>query len=443
MRFEWIIIESFTILIENFAYLYFLNSRFISKNTSRLPQIIAWIALSMVGHAVAFSGIIHWVYDGAGAVLMFLFILVSKHGTIQSKILGVAVTFALIIGTTLLGATIVSALTDVDIGHIQLYQDTPRLFAIIFIKAMQVSLFYLLAKRDADGFGSKKTVALIFLFLIAIVFACMYVIFTGTDGLDAEHNNLLIWLSAGLLTILVIIFIGYELLVRSESKNNTLLASLQRMEVERHYINEIDSVYADIRKWRHEYKTNLTAIRALVESGAYREALSFLEKLDADITQYDNLLQTGNVILDAVVSSKLAYARAKDIDINVHAIYPQDSELEGMDLCAIVGNVLDNAIEACQKMSDGLRKKFISFSLLAIGENMAITISNSYEGTIKIQGGHYISSKGSRFGGIGIRYVDSIIDKYHGHIIREHNSGIFNTYIVLPLKPPPKEIMKP
>jgi sensor histidine kinase regulating citrate/malate metabolism len=221
--------------------------------------------------------------------------------------------------------------------------------------------------------------------------------------------------------------------LREESSNLDLSTKLQRFELESHFYKEVDAIHNEIRLWKHEYNNNLIVLHKFIEHGENAEALKYIDSINHKARQNIEILQTGNLVLDAVVSSKLWLARSQGIDISVHAMYPENSNIEDNDLCAIAGNLLDNAIEACMRMSDESKNKFITFSLLTKGKNMIITISNSYDGDIKTEGGRFITGKDKRFHGIGIKYVTSIIEKYRGNVQMEYADGIFETNVLIPI----------
>jgi hypothetical protein len=431
---EWIFIELAAIFVENFAIIYFLNSRFVSKYSTYLPQISVWAISSVCGILVVFLNLPDLIYSLANFFIMFAFLWFFKHGTFSIKVLHIIIVFALLMSTSIAGAGIASVMTDVNINYTLIYQDTSRLLAIILIKSMQVVLFFAFAKRSTAAHGVSKVSVFAFICIIVALFASLLQIFSIIDNFDMTFNLTLIWVSVGLLFIMIMIFVLYEIFVHEEAKNLTLAANLQRMEIENHYLNEIDFLYADMRKWRHEYTTNLTALYAYIDNNENEKALTYIKNLNVESEQHRNILQTGNIVLDAVVSSKFAFAHSKGINLKIHAVYPKDNEIEDRDLCAIMSNLLDNAIEACLKIEDENRAKFISFSLLAKGKNMMVSISNSFDGVIKKQGNRILTTKDRRFNGIGIGYVDSIIGKYQGIVRREHEGGVFTTNIIIPLK---------
>ena len=433
MTMEWVIIEIFAVLIENLAEVYFLNSRYVSKNETLKPQITICYAMSVLGILAFFYRFPVGIYEGAGAILLLFFLIYAKRGYIWQKIAGVIILTALEFATSLLGAALASILADVDITNTLLYQDTSRLLAIVLIKTIQVVVLYALAKKHTGTHILKKKTTIMISLAIMIVFICNLLIFSSIHDFDYTLNRTLTWLALGLLSIIVVVFLLYEMFVREETDNLGLSIKLQRMEMESGFYNEMGALHTDIRTWRHEYKNNMIALHTLIEHNENDKALEFIDSMSLSPSRDSDTLQTGNHVLDAVVSSKLWYARSQEIDVSIQAVYPEEYHIDNIDLCAIVGNLLDNAIEACLRMGGDSPNRFISFSLLVKGKNLTISISNSYEGILKKDGKRFITDKDQNYHGIGIQYVDSIVDKYQGHVLREYADGIFETHVMVPL----------
>ena len=433
MKMDWIIIETLAVLVENFAIVYFLNSRFLSKRNATYQKYLVWIISSMFGLVVVFSTLSTWIYNISCFVIMLIYLCKTKHGQIWLKFLFTVLSFALIIATSLLGAGVASLFSDVSVPHTLLHQDTSRLLAIILIKAMQALLFFVLAKGSSNISLLKKKSTILFSFTIIIIFFCIFTLLSGVHEFDYTKNNALTTLAAGLLVILISVFLLYDVFAVEENDNINLINRLRQLEVESHYFNEIDTLHADIRKWRHDYSNNLIALRAFVESNDNQSALEFIDNISTMAPQAIDTLQTGNLVFDAVVSSKLWLARSRGIDVSIHAVYPEEYNIDDVDLCSIMGNLLDNAIEACLRISDESQKKFIELTLFSKGKNMALSVINSFEGSLIKDGERYVTSKDSRHNGLGIRYIDSIIAKYNGHVLREQYDGVFETHILIPL----------
>ena len=433
MKTEWIVIEMTAVLIDGLTKVYFLSSRYTSKYKSIAPQLLALACFVGWGTCATLNSFPTLFYDSMDYMLVLVYLILTKQSSFMQKLFGWVMTIALAFSSSLAGAGLASLISNVNMEHTLLYQDSARLLAIIFIKTFQVVLFYGLAKKHYNLRGVQKKPVIVLTCAALIVFVCLLFLFVNISDFNEQSNFLLIWLAIGLLFILIGIFILYEMFIREEVRNIDLTTRLQRLELETHFFKELEIMLNDLRTWRHEYKNNLVALHALINDGSSEKMLDYLEKMSIETFRETAMLQTGNTVLDAVVSSKLMLAHSKGIDVNIHAVYPEINTIEDNDLCAIAGNLLDNAIEACERMGLSENLRFISFSLLVKSRNLMLSIVNSYEGNIKRVGDKILTIKENEYHGIGIRYVDSLVDKYKGYVLREYQNGIFETHVMLPL----------
>jgi len=440
MSTEWIVIETITIFVENFAIVYILNSRFSSKTKAVVPQYLFWFCLTVWGLSATFLSLPF--YDIFSIVIVITYLCLFKKGKLIYKVFGTFLLAALTLSVSLLGISLVSFIVNARVEDALLYQDTSRLLAIILVKMMQVVIFYALAKKHNRVRAIKKKPMLALYGAVFIVFSCLLLIFFNMQDIGLQSSGLITGIAICLLFILIGIFLIYELFVREEVRNIDLSAQLQHLELESRYFKELNAVHTDLCTWRHEYKNNLIALRALIENKTPKKALEYLDGISIESERERAMLQTGNPVLDAVVSSKLWLASSRGIEVSIHAVHPENSHIKDNDLCAIAGNLLDNAIEACERIEESAQTRFISFSLLLKGKNLTLSISNSFNGKIKRNGERYLTVKDKKFHGIGIKYVDSIVNKYQGHVLREYKDNIFETHIILPLIPAEGETKK-
>jgi len=432
---EWIIIELMTILMEKFAVIYFLNFRYQKKYSSSWPNLGTWILLVICGVVIAPTiNIVHAIVTHA---IMLIYLMVFKYGTIFNKIFGVLIVFAVLMTTSIVGAGIASLITSTSIEHTLLYQDTSRMFALIFIKTLQVVIFYILAKRHEKERSLRKRPAIFLFIAVAINFAYLIMLrlYVESPDLQPQQNHLLVWLAVGALIIMIGIFLIYELFIREEARNVDLAMKLQRTKMEARFLQEMDKLYSEIRIWRHDYENNLKVLRTLITETATDKALNFMDGMNSKVMDSKIVLQTGNLALDAIINGKLALAKTHGIEVDVKIVYPENNYISDNDLCAITGNSIDNAIEACLRITDGAVRKFIDIEMEAKKKNLCLIISNSYNNEIKQKGGQFITSKKEPNHGIGIKHVDTIINKYHGYVERSPDNGVFVTSIMLPLEP--------
>ncbi len=198
---------------------------------------------------------------------------------------------------------------------------------------------------------------------------------------------------------------------------------------EKHY-EEVEDMYCQMRGWRHDYKHHIQTMRAHLALGQYHELDDYLRDLDTDLTEVDTVLKTGNVRVDAVLNSKLAVAKARGIRVNAKAAVPQGLMINEVDLCVIIGNLLDNAMDGCGETVE--TKRFIRVYIEVLKEQLYIYISNSMADHIRKEGGQYLSTKRGNHG-FGLMRIDRVVKKYNGFLNRQHEEGVFATEIMLPL----------
>jgi len=231
---------------------------------------------------------------------------------------------------------------------------------------------------------------------------------------------------AGIAGVVLLVFLCRAVFIRLVDKR---ISAYQNDLVEKHY-EEVENMYRQMRGWRHDYKHHIQTMKAHLLMEQYQELDDYLSELDTDLTEVDTILRTGNVRIDAVLNSKLAVAKAKGIRVNAKATVPEQLKMKEVDLCVIIGNLLDNAMEACDKTEE--EKQFIRVYIEALKEQLYIYVSNSMADNVRKSGGQYLSTKrGSH--GFGLMRIDRVVKKYNGYLNRQHEEGVFATEIMLPL----------
>lgn len=207
------------------------------------------------------------------------------------------------------------------------------------------------------------------------------------------------------------------------------IAAYQSDLIEKH-CQEVQNIYKTMRGWRHDYHNHIQAMFALTEKP--NQIRGYLLKLNTDLTQVDTVIKTGNVMVDAILNSKISLIGSYNITVAAKAVVPPEISVSEIDLCVVIGNLLDNALEACLKQPENA-KRFIRIYIGLLKEQLYIYVANSTEGTAKKIGGIYHSTKNSPSHGFGLMRIDSIVKKYGGRLNRQHDEGIFATEVVLPM----------
>ena len=196
--------------------------------------------------------------------------------------------------------------------------------------------------------------------------------------------------------------------------------------------DEVQNIYQTMRAWRHDYHNHMQAIKALLGMKKMAELSDYLDNLEKDLDSIDIAIRTGNVGLDAILSSKVSIARKNNIEVNCTAKVPEDLTISDVHLCAIVGNLMDNAIEACEKIPAGTSPRFIRIYIGLFKSQLYISISNSTCEKHRRRLTELVTSKLGEHG-FGLRRIDKLAEKYDGYVNRKNEPGIFATEVMLPL----------
>ena len=147
-----------------------------------------------------------------------------------------------------------------------------------------------------------------------------------------------------------------EMLLRTfaERKNIEYQNQLLARQVE-----DVQNIYLTMRGWRHDYHNHLQSMKAYVEMGQYDKLQEYLGLLENDLDQVNQLCDSGNVNLDAILNSKISLAEKNGIRVDYKAACPANLTVSDIDLCALIGNLIDNAVEACEGLADPYIRLYI------------------------------------------------------------------------------------
>jgi two-component system sensor histidine kinase AgrC len=191
---------------------------------------------------------------------------------------------------------------------------------------------------------------------------------------------------------------------------------------------EIQNMYRQMQEWRHDYRNHIQNMKNRLD-GDQGELEQYLDELADDLTQTDTSIQTGNVMADAVLNSKLSVAEQKSIQLNVKAHIPKGIEMTDVEMCSVLGNLLDNAIEACEKLP--CDKRFLRVYIDKFKGQFYLSVQNSSPSIQRDKGIFRTTKAGTH--GFGLFRIDRIAKKYGGYVNRQYEEGVFATELLLPL----------
>lgn len=216
-----------------------------------------------------------------------------------------------------------------------------------------------------------------------------------------------------LLSLLLIILFGLGLYIKSLllKKENQLLASKDAMMLQ-NYRDLMRNMEANKQKL-HDLKHQFLALQGYVQEKEYEKLGQYLSEINESILGLENKIWTGHKILDFILNQKKEIAEKKGIDFDICVTALMEIPLSDGNLSVLAGNLLDNAIEACDKIETG--KRWILFRLRKRRDMLLIEISNSIGEQPKIKNGELLTSKKHPWmHGYGLKSVRRIVEKNEG-----------------------------
>ena len=207
------------------------------------------------------------------------------------------------------------------------------------------------------------------------------------------------------------------------------IAAYQRELIEIHYA-EVENMYRQMRGWRHDYRSHIQVMKAHAAQGDWDAVKDYLDQLETDLATVDTVVKTGNPMADAILNSKISLARSKHIQVRADASIPVALALSELDLCVILGNLFDNAIEASLALPEGTR--LIRVYIDMKGTQLYISFTNFTANRKQAKhAGRFRTTKGEGHG-FGLVRIDAIVERLGGWLSRNSEDGAFTTEILLP-----------
>lgn len=205
------------------------------------------------------------------------------------------------------------------------------------------------------------------------------------------------------------------------------IMELQQEQSEKH-LGEVRSIYKEMRGFKHDFHNHLQTLRGQLEAGELDRAMAYIDELDEKLKGIDTLMKTGNASADAILSGKISQAKLAGIQVSVKASIPDTLTISDVELSILLGNLLDNGIEACQNAAG---EKFIRLYISMKGGMLYFSMLNS-AGEKQKKYGSLFKTKKSGLHGFGLARVESIISDHGGWIKYNSEEGAFTTEFLVP-----------
>ncbi|WP_312061342.1 sensor histidine kinase [Anaerotignum sp.] len=225
----------------------------------------------------------------------------------------------------------------------------------------------------------------------------------------------------------------FEVLGDFHHKNSALTMQLREASLLENHLENIQASMKTLRQWKHDYHHHTQAMQMLLENQQYSELNTYLAKFNSDFTNLTSMVSTGNLTLDAILSSKILIAKSHGIAVEQAIFLPEKLSIPQTDLCIVLGNLLDNAIEACNKPNQQ-QPPYINVTIKIHKGMLYFKVVNSSNGIYLFDNKKLISTKKQPEHGYGFQNIDKIVENYGGFFNYEPENSSFAATIMIPFQ---------
>lgn len=240
------------------------------------------------------------------------------------------------------------------------------------------------------------------------------------------------WIILSVILLFAILF--YRINQQREMEAEIAKLKQEQAEIVERDYQALRRTYADNAKLYHDLHNHIEAIYQCLIQGDTKEAVRYCEDLRTPVRQISQTVWTGDKALDYLISSKMALAEQEQIKTKVNIEYPHNTNIRSVDLTTILGNLLDNALEAAKAAPESLR--FLNLTIRRINAMLIIKVENGYGNTPIQENGKLLTSKKDKsFHGWGLKSVQTAADRYDGTIRTDYKDHVFQSVVTLSFQP--------
>ena len=382
-------------------------------------------AIPSLSHLRVFGTLVVIAYTFIAGLLLF-------NNSFFEKLIWWGIYYLGLVIMELIAVSIVPLMTNITLEQIQTvdYINNRVTFVTKIITLMAFELFIRFRKGKFQiNKQSYRYLNSLIIFNIILFLGCVIVYYNLTNS-NADIETIIIGFYGVVLITNVVSFILVFRIEKASIKEVAIKLKLAQIEMELKQNNEMISITDSLRKLRHDMNNHIGLIRNLVHNENYADLKEYVDQLYGDVEIANDFIISENRILSVLLNSKQSKARELNIDFQ-SIIAASDLKMQEKDICTLLGNILDNALEAAQKASG---KKFVDFSIQKTESGCVIHCENSYGIAPVIKKGIFTTSKeDKKLHGIGTENIKDIVAKYHGEVRFDFDEDVFTTRVVLPV----------
>ena len=433
--FLWGFLEHLATVVEAFIMTHFVFSfNYFDWKPTKNKAIYACCSL---GHAAlitvfnyftTFEGVLGIAYIAYFIIISLLFLKGKLAEKIFSSVLSILI---VLVVSVMVSGTASTAFGEYS-GFSYSEQKFAKFIAIVLVQTLLIVIYDAILKitgKERITLNKKEWGLIISVFTIS--FAAMAFVHTAVLIYEYDFLPSMLLMCAEICVIAVIAVCFYMTLFLSISRKDAeeLRMEKQQKEYRLQYAENVKQQYEEIHMIRHDMKHAYSVINTLLLDGKYDEAIKYVQGSSENITSAETIIDVGNDFVNAILNSKLSLAKTKGIEVLCGAAKNLDG-VEDEDMCTLLGNMLDNAIEACVLCESD--KRLIEVNIASYSKQLVITVSNTAEWDVLKNNRNLVSTKKqAESHGFGVESIRQIAKKYDGNARFYQENNVFNCKVLL------------
>jgi len=360
-------------------------------------------------------------------LLIYAFSLVIFKGSIFSNIITTFLIIAIIGICELVSALLISAITGIEINSV-LGQVFGRFEAMVISHTFLIFIYLFIKKgrsRDKMILSNNRYYLLVSLLLFLTVFTIIIVVWIyGNVDINESLNTNLVLLTICISSVSLLSIILTDKIIKEMNERHKNELELQHMKMEHTYFSDVNSVLEEIRILRHDMRGELVVIHGYNEMNQRDKINTHIEKKLRELDIHLLPRMDNDNILTSFINFKIKEACSHNIEVIMESNLTEEDEIniDKEDICRVLNNIINNAIEACEHVEG----KYIKLQIDMVSNCLIIKAENPFKGEVKTQGDKLITLKKDKARhGYGLKSVKGIAEKYGGFMNINYGNNIF------------------
>lgn len=434
----WDFFELGVTVFEEFVIIHFI-CRFLGYDFTTLKGRITYVFGSLVGSVVVIAVNYFVTYDILIGLLYmaywFVYALLFVEGKWFYKAFVVILANLIVFFSNSIISSSISAIFKSKNNIIYSQRSFIRFLTILMVQLCLIYFFSLILKLvDKTLLKLKKNEWILIISIFAVSFFSLTLIQLSLLNINLDENSALFIVSLllaseiGIITLNSICLYMTIALSKGNRSAEEFKLKTQQYEYSIQYAETVRNQYEEMRSMRHDIKQHFIVIQSLQRDGNIPEAISYTNSCVQSIAAPEMFVDVGNVFINALLNSKLSIAKSKGISVMCRT-ENNFSGISAYDLCNLLGNILDNAIEGTQNVIGG---KYIEVVIKADDFKLNICVSNSIQQSVLETNNDLKTSKADRkLHGLGVKTIRSLAEKYNGNADFYGEGLFFYCYVIL------------